>query len=49
MIEDQLSHDERIRLECLAQAVQLRSGRGYLEVVDAAAGFEEFIQHGRKP
>jgi hypothetical protein len=26
-IEDKLSHDERLRLECLAQAVQLASAK----------------------
>lgn len=51
MIEDKLTHDERLRLECIAQA-NLSKGMGDgnpLSILKAAALYEEFIRDGAKP
>lgn len=45
MIEDQLTHDERLRLECLAQAVQ--GGRmldGPDDTVRSAKVYEAYVK-----
>lgn len=49
MIEDQLTHDERLRLECLAQAVQSRASSGPganhpANIVQSAERFERFVR-----
>lgn len=49
MIEDKLTHDERLRLECVAQAVQMNAMRGLASaegVVDAAKTFEAYVRTG---
>ncbi len=52
MIEDQLTRDERIRLECFAQAVALNQMGGSKQVVPLitqASQIEEYIREGKKP
>lgn len=46
MIEDKLSHDERLRLECIAQANVLAHGKSVSaeQVVDTAARFERYVK-----
>jgi hypothetical protein len=50
MIEDKLTHDERLRLECIAQAVALNStrsmnaGRPVDGVVKDAQAIEEYVR-----
>jgi ABC-type thiamine transport system ATPase subunit len=49
MIEDKLTHDERLRLECLAQAIQTVAlakayGVGSSPILDVAADFEKFVR-----
>lgn len=50
-VEDKLTHDERLRLECVAQAVQLsaihvaRRG-GASPVLEMAADLEKFVREG---
>lgn len=47
MIEDKLSHAERLRLECLAQAVQHSQVPGSAdayEIVSRARIFESFVR-----
>lgn len=55
MIKDILTREERVRLECLAQAVQLTATRppargdlrnGAAEVLDNARRFEAFVTSG---
>lgn len=50
MIEDKLAHDERLRLECLAQAVATVSGRPQPAptqfITDRAEIFRQFVQNG---
>jgi len=49
MIEDKLEHDERVRLECLAQAVAMhRPTLSPAAIVDAAAEFEQFVKEGKR-
>ncbi len=46
MIEDKLSHDERLKLECIAQANILLHGK-YVsaeQIVDTAARFERYVK-----
>lgn len=49
MIEDQLTRDERIRLEALSQAVQRYAMRaaGPDEITSTAAAFEQWIRGDR--
>lgn len=49
MIEDKLTHDERLRLECLAQAVAAEHVMrgGSQGIVARAAQFEEFVKGGK--
>ena len=55
MTEDLLSHDERLRLECLAQALRLEvSGHGSNDgsvssIVDMAREFEAYIADPPEP
>jgi hypothetical protein len=53
MTEDQLSHDERRRLECVAQAVALRAGGVNPSdggtVVRTAAVIERYVRSGTVP
>lgn len=46
MIEDKLTREERIRLECLAQANQMASGfhKTSGDVIKNARAFEEFVR-----
>lgn len=46
MLEDKLTRDERIRLECLAQANVLSSGFGMTPttIIDRAKQFERYIR-----
>jgi len=46
MHEDKLEHDERLRLECLAQAIQSNLGRpkSTVDTVKRAAAFEAFVR-----
>ena len=52
MIEDKLDHDERVRLECLAQAVATVASIGRQTspspegVLDCAAKYEAFVLVG---
>lgn len=48
MIEDKLTHDERLRLECIAQANASKgmSGGDPAAVLKAAAMYEKFIRDG---
>lgn len=49
MIEDKLNHDERVRLECIAQAVASSAssmiGKSPQDIIEAAEVFEAFV-HG---
>lgn len=51
MLEDKLSQDERLRLECLAQAVQYqileRVNRPVETVIDIASKMEKFVREGK--
>jgi hypothetical protein len=50
MMEDKLTHDERLRLEALRQAVQLANTRttaALQEVLRNASRFELFIKEGQ--
>lgn len=47
MIEDKLRHDERLRLECLAQSVARNMGRPSAsdeQVIQTASAFESFVK-----
>lgn len=50
MVEDKLSHDERLRLECLAQANAFYATRPGISthgnVVATAEAFEEYVKKG---
>lgn len=48
MIEDKLSHDERLRLECVAQAIAfgMRNSSSVEGVIHTAARFEKFVKEG---
>lgn len=43
MIEDKLAHAERVRLECLAQAVAMKGMGGAGDVITLASLFEMFV------
>lgn len=46
MIEDQLSHDERVRLECLVRAIDVNARRPEIEterILTDAKAFEQFV------
>lgn len=49
MVEDKLSRDERLRLECVAQAVAYSQMKQVIprDIVSAAKEFEEYISGGR--
>lgn len=49
MIEDKLDHDERLRLECVAQAVASTAmSRPSAEtIVETAKRFETYIREGK--
>lgn len=49
MIEDKLTHDERLRLECLAQAVALSAHAPEVanDIVGAAQLLEGYVADGR--
>lgn len=44
MLEDKLSREERIRLECIAQANAGSFGRTVGNVIDTAKEFEAYIK-----
>lgn len=48
MLEDQLTHDERLRLECLAQAIastgSIVTRNDIMIVINRARVFEEFVR-----
>lgn len=49
MIEDKLDREERIRLECIAQAVTLsmsHPNKAPIKVIEDAAQFEAYIKNG---
>lgn len=49
MMEDKLEHDERLRLECLAQSIaaQMALGaRGSQGIIARAADFEKYVRTG---
>lgn len=51
MFEDKLTHEERLRLECLSQA-QMTIGihpAPTTQVIDRAALFEEYVKNGTNP
>lgn len=55
VIEDKLSHDERLRLECLAQANAGLANPSFSasdddtrKIIDRATAFEYFVKNGRK-
>ncbi len=49
MVDDILTHDERLRLECLAQANATSSPRQDPEtIIDKAIRFETYIRTGAK-
>lgn len=50
MIEDKLTHDERLRLECLAQAVAKNAMKNTSDeqIVETAARYEAFVKGERK-
>ncbi len=58
MAEDKLTHDERLRLECMAQAIMYSQGQHadleqfniHLDgVVNTALIIEEYVRGERKP
>lgn len=51
MIEDKLDHDERLRLECLAQAIARNAPRSNDRsvVVRDAKAFEQYVTTGEVP
>lgn len=48
MIEDKLTHDERLRLECVAQAINHAAGRpaDIKHTLDKAKDIEAFVKSG---
>lgn len=49
MMEDKLNHEERLRLECIAQAVAAEHamvGRGSQGIIARAAEFEKYVRTG---
>lgn len=52
MLEDKLSHDERLRLECVAQAVNFKGVMqtagigGGKTVIELAKDFEKYVKGG---
>lgn len=49
MIEDKLEHDERLRLECLAQSVAVHNMNRVVpadEIIIRAARYEKFVKTG---
>ena len=51
MVEDKLEHDERLRLECLAQSIAFAAsnrvvGESPEQTVQRALKFEQFVKNG---
>lgn len=44
MIEDKLDHDERLRLECLAQANATGHGQSPEQIIEKATRYERFVR-----
>lgn len=47
MMEDKLDHDERLRLECLAQSIAAHHamvGQGRQGIIDRAKEFEQYVK-----
>lgn len=52
MMEDKLEHDERLRLECLAQSIAAQAAlgpRGGQGILPRAAEFEQYVRNGQVP
>lgn len=48
-MEDKLEHNERLRLECLAQAIAMgRHTASRDEIINTAADFEEYVKNGKR-
>lgn len=48
-IQDKLSHDERLRVDCLAQALRIILPEETNQtMVDRAALFEDYVRNGKK-
>jgi hypothetical protein len=48
MIEDKLTHDERLRLECIAQAnAQMGPPQSAEHIIDKASKFEKYVRDGK--
>jgi hypothetical protein len=48
MIEDKLEHDERLRLECVAQANMMRCDNS-THLVKVAQTIENYVKNGEVP
>ena len=49
MIEDKLEHDERVRLECLAQAIAMgRHTAAPDQIVASAMIFQKYVMTGER-
>lgn len=48
MMEDKLTHDERVRLEAMSQANLARLSMTDDELIDTAAKIEDFVRNGKK-
>lgn len=44
MIEDKLTHDERLRLECLAQASAFSPSQSAEQIIEKATRYERFVR-----
>lgn len=48
MIEDKLTHDERLRLECVSQATPtMGPPQSAEQIIEKASRLEEYIRNGR--
>ncbi len=48
MLEDKLTQDQRLRLECIAQANVASLGLPSEIVIEKASKFENYIRNGKK-
>lgn len=48
MIEDKLTHDERVRLEAVSQANLARLSMTDEDLINTAAKIEEYVLNGKK-
>ena len=50
MIIDKLTHDERLRLECVAQATpQMGTPQSAEQIIEKASRLEEYVSNGKDP